>query len=148
MFFDPFSTWLVFLLAYVVIVANEKWGSRSALGKWEQECIMQNNRDLNDAIRCVKESVGYSEEAYEKIRCHIGFAANRYPSNGSRQYIVIDLDNQEYIIGLLEKSAKMYGEQTDESSQRKAEVYRSVVIEAKKRYEEQCIEEKKQEKIN
>lgn len=144
MFFDPLSTWLVVLLADGIIAANEKFGSSSALGEWERECIMQHNRELNDAIRDVKESTGYSEESYEKIKCHISFAASRYPSNGSYEHIRIDLDNQKYIISVLEECAKICSQKPEEASRKRAEEYNQALTTIKNRYNAALIRREEQ----
>lgn len=153
MYFDPLSTWLVTLIADGIIVTNEKFGDSSAQSQYDQERIKQGNQWLNSDIRRVKEKYGLfsPEMAYNQIQLHIKTTKNTLAFKYANGQIMIDLDNQEYIILVLEACAKRYNNDSPvEEHRKKAEWYKKAAIEARKRKEQYTknIEETYIEKRN
>lgn len=138
MYFDPLSAWFVALMAGGVIASGEKFGGRSAQKTYDRERIEQGNRWLNGDIRRVKDKYGLDlpEMAYKQIQLHISVTKDSFAFKYAHGGIVIDLDNQEYIIALLEECAKYYSkyESVQEYCQ-KAEWYKTAATEARRRKE-------------
>lgn len=134
MFFDPISAWLVALIADGV-VAGANGVSINVQTKYEYERVKQLNESLNNDIRRIKNQYGVTlaESAYNQIQLHIKFVKNSYPFNCSRGQIVIDLDNQDYIIVLLEECSRWYSNYSDEESQKKTKWYKEASLEARRR---------------
>lgn len=145
MFFDPLSTWLVVLIADGAIVANEESGINSSQAEYERECINKLNLQLNDGIRRIKTNDGSSapEYIYERIKLAIDGTMKEYPFSCGRGQVVLDLDNQKYIIAILEKCAVAYSTK----SPQKAAWYKNAADEARgleKKYEEMRRREKEE----
>jgi hypothetical protein len=133
MFFDPVSSWLVVLIADGIILSSEKFGGNAARDEYERECIKERNHMLNCDIRRIKKKYGLmlSDMAYDEVKRSINFTRKSYPFNCSRGEIIIDLDNQEYIISLLEACAKKYESYSGVDSKKKADWFRKAAVEAK-----------------
>ena len=145
MFFDPLSAWLVVLLTEGAIVANEKFGINASQAEYERECVLEKNKWLNSDIRRIKENNGFSspEYIYERIKSAVDVTMKAYPFNCGRGNIVLDLDNQKYIIAILEKCAEVY----EIKSPQKAKWFKNAATEARgleKKYEEMRIKENKE----
>ena len=143
MYFDPLSTWLVVLIADGVNIANEKLGGNSAQAEYDRERIKQGNEWLNGDIRRVKNKYGLvlPEMAYDQIQLHIRTTRNSFVFKHTNAPIVIDLDNQEYIISVLEACAKRYSEQSPvEEYRNKAKFFKNAAVEARKRKEQYAKE--------
>ena len=82
-----------------------------------------------------------AEEAYKQIQLQIKVTKDSFSFQYAHGQIVIDLDNQEYIIAVLEECAKRFSkyESVDEYRQ-KAEWYRNAAIEARHRKEQYAKE--------
>ena len=141
MYFDPLSTWLVTLVADGIIVAGEKFDGGSSQAQYDQARIKQGNEWLNGDIKRVKEKYGLvlPEAAYEQIQRHIKATKNLLVFKHTDAPIVIDLDNQEYIIELLEACSKLYSNYSYEEAQTKTQWYKNAAIEARKRKEQYAI---------
>lgn len=136
MYFDPLSTWLVVLIADGIILFNEKTKSKAAV-EYSQKVVKQNNSILNAQIRRIREQYGlnYPEEAYKKIKRQINAIQRSWSFQYAHGQIIIDIDNQDYIIDILEACSKYCngkGEIYEEYRQR-AEWYKNAASEAKKR---------------
>lgn len=138
MIFDPLSAWLVALIADGITIAGEK-GNSGAAAEYHKKSIKQHSDILNAQIRRTKDSYGLflPELAYERIQIQIKAANNHCFANGQ---IVIDLDNQEYIIAVLEACAKRYSERTYDEAVKKAAWYKNAAIEARQRKEQYAKE--------
>lgn len=157
MYFDPLSAWLVTLIADGVIVAGERSRGGSA-SEYYQKRVKQANDMLNGDIRRVKNKYGLDlpEKAYEQIQLHIRVTKNSFSFQYAHGQIVLDLDNQEYIIAILEECAKRFSQYDSvEKYRQKAEWYKNAAIEARRRkelyakdLEETRIREAKQRGIN
>lgn len=138
MYFDPLSTWLVVLIADGINIAGEKFGDNSAQAEYDRERIKQGNEWLNGDIRRVKNKYGLDlpEMAYEQVQRHIRATKNSLAFKYTNGQIVIDLDNQEYIIALLEECAKRFSQYDSvEKYRQKTEWYKNAAIEARRRKE-------------
>ena len=153
MYFDPLSTWLVVLIADGINIAGEKFGGNSAQAEYDRKRIKQGNEWLNGDIRRVKNKYGVTlpEMAYDQIQLHIRTTRNSLAFKYTNAPIVIDLDNQEYIIEVLEECAKRYSKYTYDEAVKKAEWYKNAAIEARRRkeqyakqLEEACMREAKE----
>ena len=140
MYFDPLSAWLVALIADGIAIAGEKSRGCSATD-YDQQRVEQANRMLNGDIRRVKDKYGLDlpEMAYKHIELHIRVTKKSFSFQYAHGQIVIDLDNQEYLIALLEKCSEWYSQYSYEDACKKAEWYKNAAIEAKKRKEEYAI---------
>ena len=142
MFFDPLSTWLVVLIADGINLAGEKLNGGMA-AEYDDKTIKICNEQLNEYIRKVKKDYGLilAERAYEQIQLYIKIVRKNYSFQYAHGQIVIDLDNQEYIIALFEECAKKYSKYEDvEEYRQKAKEYNDAAIEARQR-KEQCSKE-------
>jgi len=140
MYFDPLSAWLVSLIADGLIIAGEK-SNRGAGAEYNKKCIQDYNRSLNGDIRRIKKDYGSAEAAYKQIQLRIK-STKRSLQFCTNVQIIIDLDNQEYIISILEECSKKYEEYykkySIEEDYQKAEWFKNAAIEArqkKERYE-------------
>ena len=136
MYFDPLSTWLVALIADGIVISGERGRSGSA-AEYNQKRVKQANAMLNGDIRRVKEKYGLvlPEMAYEQIQLHIRVTKNSFSFQYAHGQITIDLDNQDYIIALLEACSKWYSEYSYDEAKKKAEWYRNAANEARRRKE-------------
>lgn len=137
MYFDPLSAWLVTLIGNGILIADEK-SRGGTIAEYHQKNIEQSNRSLNADIRRIKEKYGITlaEMAYEQIECHIKAIKKSYSFEAANGQIVIDLDNQEYIIAVLEECAERFSQyESVEKYRQKAEWYKNAAIEAKQRKE-------------
>lgn len=150
MYFDPLSAWLVALISNGIAIVDEK-SKTGTIDEYHRKNIEQYNRFLNADIRRIKErhGVAYPEAAYNEIQIHIK-ATQRNLSFHQGQ-INIDLENQEFIISLLEECAKYYSEFSSEKFHQKAEWFKNAAIEARqkkeqyaKKLEENRIKEEKE----
>ena len=147
MYFDPLSAWLVSLIADGIIIAGDK-SNKGAGAAFNQKCIEDYNKYLNEDIRRIKSKFGLilAEGAYQQIQISIR-ATKQSLSLCTNAYIIIDLDNQEYIIDVLEECAKRYSQSSynealkqynkysyDEAV-KKAEWYKNAATEARQRKE-------------
>lgn len=142
MYFDPLSAWLVSLIANGIVIAGEK-SKGGSIAEYHQKNIQQSNRMLNANIRRIKEKHGLvlAESAFEKIQLHIRTVTKSYSFQAANGQIVLDLDNQEYIIDLLEECAKYFSQyKSVEKYRQKAEWYKNAAIEAKLRKEQYAKE--------
>lgn len=142
MYFDPLSAWLVTLIADGIIVAGEK-SKGGTIAEYHQKSIQQSNNMLNADIRRIKEKYGLvlAEMAYEQIQLHIRVTQKSFSFQSANGQIVLDLDNQEYIIAVLEECAKKFSQyQSVEKYRQKAEWYKNAAIEARKRKEQYAKE--------
>lgn len=139
MHFDPLSTWLVVLISDGLIVSSEKSKSKVTMSEYNQKVIKQSNGILNGQIRRIKEKYGvhFPETAYEQIKQQIEVTKHSYSFQYAHGYVVIDLDNQEYIIELLDACSKYYSDNSESSEEylQKAEWYTEAAIEARKKKE-------------
>ena len=147
MYFDPLSTWLVVLIADGINIANEKLGGNSAQEEYDRERIKQGNEWLNGDIRRVKNKYGLvlPEMAYDQIQLHIRTTRNSFVFKHTNAPIVIDLDNQEYIIDLLEACSKCYGKYSHDDAKKKSQWYKNAAIEARQKKDQYArdLEEKR-----
>ena len=137
MYFDPLSSWLVSLLSSGIVLADEKSRGTSAL-EYDQKRIKQYNTMLNGDIRNVKKKYGLMlpETALKQIKIHITATKKCFGFQYANGQIIIDLDNQEYIVELLqacERECRKYD--NVEEYRKKAEWYRNKAAEAKRRKE-------------
>lgn len=138
MYFDPLSTWLVVLIADGINLAGEKIGVSSAQSEYDRERIKRGNEWLNADIRRIKKDYGLilPEMAYEQIQLHIKTTKNSLAFKYTDGQIVIDLDNQEYIIEVLEECAKRFSKyEAVEEYRKKSEWYKNATAEARRRKE-------------
>ena len=112
MYFDPLSSWLVAIIANGANIAGEKLGGNTAQKAYDQERIERGNQWLNIYIRQIKDKHGLRspEYAFEQIQLHITTTKESLVFKYTNAPIVIDLDNQEYIISVLEACAKVYAD--------------------------------------
>ncbi len=136
MYFDPLSAWLVALIADGIVVAGER-SRGGSVSEYDQKRVKQANEMLNGDIRRVKDKYGLSlpEMAYEQIQLHIRVTKNSFSFQYAHGQIAIDLDNQEYIIALLEACSKWYSKYSYDEANKKTEWYKNVAIEARRRKE-------------
>lgn len=136
MYFDPISSWLVALIADGIVIAGERSRGISA-SEYDQKRVKQANEMLNGDIRRIRKDYGLHlpEMAYEQIQLHIRVTKNSFSFQNAHGQIIIDLDNQEYIIALLEACSKWYSKYSYDEAEKKAEWYRKAAIEAKRRKE-------------
>lgn len=123
----------------IAIVDEKSKGGR----EYHQKNIQQSNRMLNADIRRIKEKYGLilAEMAFEQIQLHIKVTKKSYPFQSANGQIVIDLDNQEYIIAILEECAKKFSQyESVEKYRQKAEWYKNSAIEVRKRTEQYAKE--------
>ena len=92
---------------------------------------------LNGDIRRVKNKYGLDlpELAYEQIQRHIRVTKKSFSFQYAHGQIVIDLDNQEYIIALLERCSERYSKYSYDEAVEKTQWYKNAAIEAKRRKE-------------
>lgn len=143
MYFDPLSAWLVALIADGINIADRNLGVNSARVEYDKKNIKLHNEMLNGNIRRVKEEWGLScpEHVYEQIQMHIWVTQRDPAFKSANGRIIIDLDNQEYIIAVLEECAKRYSEESPvEEHREKAKFFKNAAVEARKRYEQYTIE--------
>lgn len=136
MYFDPLSAWLVTLIVNGILIADENSGGRK-ISEYKQDEIKRINNHLNADIRSIKEKYGLrlSELAYKQIELHIKIIKNSYSFKSTGGQIIIDLDNQEYIINILEECAKNFSQYESKEYREKAEWYKNAAIEARQRKE-------------
>lgn len=149
MYFAPLSAWLVTLIADGIIVAGEK-SKGGTIAEYHQKNIQQSNNMLNADIRRIKEKYGLilAEMAYEQIQLHIRITQKSFSFQSANGRIVLDLDNQEYIIAVLAECAKKFSQyQSVEKYRLKAEWYKNAAIEARRR-KEQYAKELEETRIN
>ncbi len=143
MYFDPLSAWLVALISDGIIIAGEKFGGNSAKTEYDRKRIKQENEWLNDYIRREKEKFGLilPEHTYEDIQRKIISTKNSSVFKSTNAPIVIDLDNQEYIIDILEVCAKRFSKYASvEKYRQKAEWYKNASVEARRKKEQYAKE--------
>lgn len=143
MYFDPLSAWLVALIADGIIIADRNFGTNSARSEYDQKRIKMSNELLNGDIRRVKKDWGLTcpEHVYEQIQMYIWVTQRDPAFKSANGRIIIDLDNQEYIIAVLEECAKRYSEQSPvEEHREKAKFFKNAAIEARKRQEQYIVE--------
>jgi hypothetical protein len=76
------------------------------------------------------------EHTYERIQTQIKIYRDSVSfTRPNDPPIVIDLDNQEYIISLLEECSKRYSQYSSEKYLQKAEWFKNAAIEARRRKE-------------
>lgn len=162
MYFDPLSAWLVALIADGIMIAEEKC-SGGTIDEYHRKIVMQGNESLNGEIRAIKRmySLNQAELAFNQIKQKIHLIKNSYFFKSANGQIVIDLDNQEYIISLLEECAKKYDkyykEYKKEEKRQKAVWFKNAAIEARRIKEQYALkleeirikeaEEKEKQKI-
>lgn len=137
MYFDPLSAWLVALIADGIMIAGEKNRGES-VSEYNQKNIKQSNDMLNANIRRVKDKyeLDLPEMAYEQIQIHIKVTQNSLAFKCANGQIVLDLDNQEYIIAVLEECAKRFSKyEAVEKYREKAEWYKNAAVEARRKKE-------------
>ena len=134
MYFDPLSSWLVALIADGIAIADER-SRGSSISEYNQKHVIQANKMLNGDIRRVKDSYGLHlpELAYQKIQLHIRVTKNSYSFQYAHGQITIDLDNQEYIIALLEACSEWYSKYSYDEAKQKTEWYKNAADEARRR---------------
>ena len=151
MYFDPLSAWLVALIADGIMIAEEKC-SGGTIDEYHRKIVMQGNESLNGEIRAIKRmySLNQAELAFNQIKQKIHLSKNSYFFKSANGQIVIDLDNQEYIISLLEECAKKYDEYykeyKKEEQRQKAVWFKKTAIEARQR-KERCARELEETRI-
>lgn len=147
MYFDPISAWLVTLLFDGALIIGEKTKG-GTIDEYHKEQIKQANRSLNCNIRGVKAKceLDLPEHALKNIRLHIRIAKNSFSFQQGHGNIIIDTDNQDYIIALLEKCVKIYDEYEKkcldipiaaEKYRSKAESYKKVMANVRQLKEKQ-----------
>lgn len=155
MYFDPLSAWLVALIADGIIITNEKLDGNSAQAEYDRKRIKQQNEWLNADIRRTKDKFGMimPEQTYESIQRRIKVTKDSFVFKYTNAPIIIDLDNQEYLISLLEECSKRYSQYSNEKYLQKAIWFKNAAVEArlrKERYakelEENRIKEAKEHK--
>lgn len=138
MYFDPLSTWLVVLIANGINLASEKCGGNVAQTVYEHECATKVNEWLNKELRWIKKKHGVRNAnwAFDEVHQCITRASKSYPFNCSRGEIIIELDNQDYLIELLEECAKQYTNRRIKfylsEEGKDAEWYKNAAIEARR----------------
>lgn len=138
MFFDPVSTWLVVLIADGILVSDERIKSKD-VKELDQKHVKQSNIFLNAQIRKIKEKYGLTlaEEAFNQIKLQINTTKNSFSFQYAHGQIVIDSDNQEYIIQVLEACSERYIKYDSvEEYRQKAEWYKTAAVEARKKKEQ------------
>lgn len=109
---------------------------------WEvqQKTRKEYNDSLNSAIRHIKNERGlnYAIQTYDEIEQLISSTANA-PGN-SAFAIDIDMDNQEYIIELLEECSKRCRKSPNKEDRLYAAWYKDAAFEARKRKEQYAIQ--------
>ena len=137
MYFDPLSTWLVALIADGIIISGEKFGGNSAQAEYDRKRIKQQNEWLNADIRRTKDKFGLvmPEQTYESIQRRIKVTKDSLVFKYTNAPIIIDLDNQEYLISLLEECSKRYSQYSSEKYLQKAEWFKNAAIGARRRKE-------------
>lgn len=137
MYFDPLSAWLVTLIADGIMVAGDKKGYSSPTERRRQIAKEYNDR-LNGYIRGIQRRNGLTlaERSLNEIQNDIKMIKRDFSFQYSQGHIVIELDNQEYIIALLEKCADNYSKYSYEEAVNKAQWYRNAAIEARRRKEQ------------
>lgn len=105
----------------------------------QQKTRKEYNDSLNSAIRRIKNERGlnYAVQTYDEIDQLISSTANA-PGN-SAFAIDIDMDNQEYIIELLEECSKRCRKLSYKEARLDAAWYKDAAIEARKRKEQYAI---------
>ena len=150
MYFDPLSGWLVALIANGVSLANEITIGDSALAERDRERAKQSNQWLNNVIRKEKNRTGLSmpEYSYDRIQSFINTCRRSSPFKYGKTAIRIDMDNQEYIIDLLEACSQKYSQYSDENRCNKAKWFKNAANEARRRKEQyaKMLEEEAKEK--
>ena len=132
MYFDPLSAWLVTLIADGIVISEEKFGGKSTLKQYDIDKVIQGNKILNSDIRSLKHKYGlnFPETVYKKIELRIKNTKNSLSFQRLNEQIILDLDNQEYIILLLEACAKQYSRNSPvEEHKRKYELSSENAIE-------------------
>ena len=111
MYFDPISAWLVALLFDGAEVLAEK-SRGGSIAEYHKERIVQLNRNLNGSIRRERQKyeLDLPEMALERIQLHIRTAKRSFEFQQGNAEIIIDSDNQDYIIALLEACVDKYHE--------------------------------------
>ena len=143
MYFDPLSAWLVALIADGTIIAGEKFGGRSAMAEYDKKRIKERNEWLNNDIRRLKEKfeLVMPEHTYERIQTQIKIYRDSVSfTRPNDPPIVIDLDNQEYIISLLEECSKRYSQYSNDEFRQKSQWFKSAAVEARRRKEQYAKE--------
>ena len=137
MYFDPLSSWLVALIADGIMIASDKKGYSSP-EKHRIRIAKEYNERLNRYLRGTQRRNGLmlAERTLNEIQNHIKRLKRDLLFEYSQGNIVIELDNQEYIIALLEKCADDYSKCSYEEAVNKAQWYRTAVIEAQRRKEQ------------
>lgn len=109
MYFDPVSGWLVALIFDSAITLNEKITSRPERNYNEKE-IRSKNKVLNEDIRRLKKQYALSspEQRIKDIKGYIEVVKSSSEMKFGYSDIVIDYDNQEYMISLLENCVALY----------------------------------------
>lgn len=76
------------------------------------------------------------EQTYESIQRRIKITKDSIVFKYTNATIIIDLDNQEYLISLLEECSKRYSKYSSEEYLKKAEWFKNAAIEARRRKEQ------------
>ncbi len=157
MYFDPVSTWLVVLIADGIAVLSEKSGDGTSYDKWHREEVERENKILNEILR--REKVGYEEIAHLyygkqygaygtgpeavyqfKVKSMIDRLVKSVTFEKTPWEIVIEPDNQDFIIRLLEDCEKTCLLHEDEKVRERAIRYGEAAKEALKKKEEYLSE--------
>lgn len=136
MYFDPLSAWLVTLIADGIFAVGD-FAQSGTVAEYHQKSIMQSNNKLNADIRRIKGKYGlsFAERAYEQIQAHIRVARKSVSRHSANGQIVIDLDNQEYIIAVLEECGERFSQHESERLRQKAAWYKNAAYEARRKKE-------------
>lgn len=141
MYFDPISAWLVALLfdGAEVLAEQTRGGT---IAEYHKERIAQLNRNLNGSIRRERKKyeLAVPEMELERIQLHIRIAKKSFEFQQGNGEIIIDPDNQDYIIALLEacvdkcheyEKKSSYSAKAVEEYRTKAASYQEVIAKAK-----------------
>lgn len=109
MYFDPVSGWLVALIFDSAITLNEKITSRPERNYNEKE-IRSKNKVLNEDIRRLKKqyALSFPEQRIKDIKGYIEVVKSSSEIKFGYSDVIIDYDNQEYMILLLENCVALY----------------------------------------
>ena len=152
LFFDPVSAFIVAAVADSIIIYSEKSKNGSS-EEYVEKRIREGNLSLNGDIKRIKQRyrVLFPDRALEEIKMNIENTKKNFSLYNAYGRVVIDLENQDYIIALLDACEKKYRD--DErlpGFQEQADWYKAKATELRRRrekYANKLNDEKIQNKI-
>lgn len=152
MYFDPVSSWLVILLANAPEILSEKLGGDQS-AEYYRENLALYTKMLNAEIRAIKDKTGidqYPDMTLERIQRSIRSTQNVCSAiKYGYGKLIIDPDNQEYIVNLIAKCAEQYRELERKyvdnpvragEYRKKAESYENTVLKARDYWKKQALQ--------